>query len=400
MPALWKKNIEEIKDSGYLKADISITDALIENFYNEILKPEDRKLLELFFSKNPTQQELDELLKDWDIEVKGSAKALMLAYFMKQHPELKFSSYVAPRLKGLINFFRFQNLKVMAHYTKIGKALNANGIKPMILKGGAMKYLRQELPRVMGDIDALVPEKDFMNSIDIVMDLVGYEYEKIDIHSVDFHEIGCEAGALDLHKFIYMETGNEEKFLEGLFKRSREELVFGVKSLVPCHEDLMFITLVNLARNLRNNTSKAGLLYALFDCEFLMRKPDFDWKIVIENARKTKTEVQMNFAVKFIRKISENILPEKIKDAMLFEKETQDYSNVIMFNRFYLEDLRNSCRGMKIKDVLSHPYKLGKYITQKPVYCFLKLLRGHPKLIELIVRDLKTRKYDFQPVEL
>ena len=54
MQVLWKKEIEEIKDSGYMRNDISITDALIENFFNEILYPTDKGLLQLAFSKNPT----------------------------------------------------------------------------------------------------------------------------------------------------------------------------------------------------------------------------------------------------------------------------------------------------------------------------------------------------------
>ena len=59
MQLLWNKEIEDIKNSGYLKKDVSITDALIENFYNEILKPEEQKLLELSFSENPNQKDLD-----------------------------------------------------------------------------------------------------------------------------------------------------------------------------------------------------------------------------------------------------------------------------------------------------------------------------------------------------
>lgn len=48
-----------------------------------------------------------------------------------------------------------------------------------------------------------------------------------------------------------MGTGHERKLLKNLFKRSREENVFGVKTLIPSNEDMMFISLVNLARNLR-----------------------------------------------------------------------------------------------------------------------------------------------------
>ncbi len=53
MAVLWKKEIDKVIDSGYLNNNISITDALIENFYKEVMKPEDRKLLELFFTPNP-----------------------------------------------------------------------------------------------------------------------------------------------------------------------------------------------------------------------------------------------------------------------------------------------------------------------------------------------------------
>ena len=307
MQVLWKKEIEEIKDSGYLNNNITITDALIENFFHEILSKSDRELLQIAFCKNPNQEELDRLLKDFDIEVKGSNKSLMLAYLMKRRPELKFTEYEGPRLKGLLNFFRFKNLKTISHFSKIGRELNKFGITPMLIKGGAMKFLRQDLPRIMSDIDILVPEKDLMKCAKIAEPL-GYWWEKVDIHAIDLHPQGSDEGALDVHKFIYMETGHEKELLKGLYKRARKIIAFGVNALIPSNEDLLFISLVNLARNLRNKTSQAGLLYTLFDCKFLIEnKPDFDWNIVKENAKITGTEIQMNFAVKFIEKISSDV---------------------------------------------------------------------------------------------
>lgn len=392
MQVLWKKEIEEIKNSGYLSGKVSITDALIENFYNEILTSAEKELLHLAFTKNPSQEDLDNLLQEWDIEVKGGTKSLMLAYFMKRHPELKFTSYEEPRLKGLLNFYRFHNLKTIAHFTKIGRELNKADITPMILKGGAMKYLRQDLPRVMSDIDILVPEKDFMRSAELAAPL-GYWWEKVDIHSIDLHPNGTENGAVDLHRFIYMNTGHEKNLLNGLFKRAEEKNIFGVKALLPSYEDLVFITLVNLARNLRDKTSQAGLLYSLFDCKFLLEsKPDFDWEIVKENARKTKTEVQMNFAIKFIEKISADILPKELQENKLFEKETNEYSNMVMYNRFYLENLRTKCRAMKFGELFKHPSLIGEYILLKPKYALLKSIRKHPKLIEFFIKDLKNTK--------
>ena len=115
---LYKKEIEEIKDSGYLRKDSTITDALIDNFYNSILKKDEKKILELAFSENMHQEDLDDLLKIWDIEVKGGAKSLMLAYIMKMHPEMKFTSYEEPRLKGLLNFYKFSNMGIISHYKR------------------------------------------------------------------------------------------------------------------------------------------------------------------------------------------------------------------------------------------------------------------------------------------
>lgn len=395
MQYLWNKEIEDLSKSGYMKNNISITDALIENFYYEILKPEEQRLLTMCFDENPTQEDLNELLKVWDIEVKGSAKSLMLSYLMKHHPHLKFTEYEAPRLKGLLTHTRFSNLKIIAHYTKIGKALNAQGIIPMILKGGAMKFLRPDLPRIMGDIDALIPEKDFMKSAEIAVSL-GYEYSKVDIHAIDLHEKGQENGILDIHRFIYMETGKETLWLKDLYKRAEEKIIFNVKTLLPSNEDLLFILLTNLAKNLRNKTSQAGLLYSLFDCKFLIEnKPNFDWNIVKENAKKTKTEFQVNFAIKFINKISKNIIPQNILENKLFEKEMNEYSNMVMFKRFYLEDIRTKCRSMKIKEVIKTPKLWKDYILLKPKYQLLKMLIKHPKLIEIFIKDLKTKNYNF-----
>ena len=395
MQVLWNKEVEQIKDTGYLNAKISITDALIENFYQEIMCDEEKKLMKLVFSNNPTQDELNELLKIWDIEVKTSTKSLLLSYFQKRHPDLKFTSYEEARLKGLLRNYRFRNMQVISPFVKIGKVLNDNNVIPMILKGAAMKYLRQDLPRVMGDVDILVPEEDFMKTVNLTLPL-GYYYEKIDVHSVDLHDKKTGKNVIDVHKFIYMGTKNDKKFIEDLFKRATVQNVFGVKALVPSHEDMMFIALVNLARNLRNGTSKAGLLYTLFDCKFFIEdKPDFDWNIIKTNAKKTGTEVQTNFAMKFINRISKDVFPKEIQDDMLFEKLTNDYSNMVMFKRFYLEDLRNKCRALKVSDIFKSYVNFRDYIFLKPKYQFLKLLVKHPKLIGLLIRDLKTKQYDF-----
>ena len=104
----------------------------------------------------------------------------------------------------------------------------------------------------------------------------------------------------------------------------------------------------------------------------------------------------MNFALKFIKQIAENILPENISNGKLFEKETQEYSNMVMYNRFYLEDLRTKCRALKFGQLFKEPKLIGEYIKIKPKYFALKLIKKHPVLIEKLIKDLKTRNYSFE----
>ena len=93
----------------------------IDYYYNNIITKNDQKLIDLAFMPNLTQEQLNAFLHSWDIEVAGSSKALLLSYVMKQHPNLDFGEYTGPRLKGVLNFFRFPNLDLISKYTQIVK---------------------------------------------------------------------------------------------------------------------------------------------------------------------------------------------------------------------------------------------------------------------------------------
>jgi hypothetical protein len=376
------KTIETFKNTH----DNSMTDILVDNFYNELITPEDKMLLNLAFSKNPSQEELNAFLNKCDIEVMGGHKALMLSYFMKMHPNLEFSNYEKPRLSGLLKYFRFHNLKLISHFTRLGKALNAANIPVMILKGGAMKYLRPDLSRVMGDIDILVHDKDFPKAFKIA-EALGYEHKQRDTFyapSIDFYLKGSEENCFDLHRFIYMETGFEKRLNKHLFARAKKAKVFGVNAFIPSPEDILFLALVNLAKNLRHNTSSAGMLFTLFDCKYLIEsKSDFDWDIVIENTKKTKTQIQVSFAVKFINRIIPGILPEKLQKEGLFEKEMHNYCKFVVFERFFFTDLQIKSRTLKLLKSIKSIEGIKEYVMIKPKYYLIKRTKKHPFLIKM-----------------
>lgn len=387
-----EKLVESVKANKLKLASNNLEDKLIDNFFKEFMYDKDKLLLELAFSKETTQEDIDKFLEKWDIEAVGGHKALMLAYFMKLHPDLKFSDYVKPRLEGLLKYYRFHNLKVISHFTKIGRAFNEAGIPVMIIKGGAIKYIRQELPRVMGDIDILVPWNDFKRTIQIAKDL-GYDVN-IANHSIDLHPPGTETGTVDIHRYVDMSTGYESQINADIFNRALKAKAFGVDVLVPSYEDIVFLALINLAKNLRYNTSTPGLLYNLFDCDYLVsHKKDFDWNIVINNAKKTKTQVQLSFAVTFINKIVPGLLPEFLKS--IFAKEVLEYSRFIMFERFFFLDMQTKCRPIKLKESIKSLEKMKEYMRLKPGYFILKQLKKHPFFVKKFY-DIIIKIYGFK----
>ncbi len=337
---------------------------------------------------------VDEFLKDWDIEKFGEKKSLMLSYVMKTNPDLKFSMYEKPRLEGLLKFHRFNNLKLVSHYTKIVRALNEQNIFPMILKGGAMKHIRPDLSRTMADIDILIPEEsEFLRACEICKNL-GYVFKQSPRdHSVDLHLPGSEAGIVDLHRYIHLETNYDKTFLKDLFLRATRQKVFAAQAFVPCFEDLLFLGMINLTRNLHRKTSIHGILYSLFDFKYLSEtKPDFNWDLVLQNIVKTKTYTQALLAMKFINKIIPEMLPESLLKNDIINKKFIRYCDRVMFYHFYFYDLKMQCKSLKIKDALKNHKIMKDYLTKKPKYFVLKRIIGKSYFLIKIFLILNNKK--------
>ena len=371
--ALSKKNITAI----------DAVEASADYYCNKLVSQNDQELLNLAFQKKLTQEKLDQFLSGWDIEVEGSYRALLLSYIMKKHPDLTFNEYTGPRLKGLLNFFKFNNLALISHYTKIVRALNEHGITPMIIKGGVMKYLRPELSRCMGDIDILIfDDKDYEKSKKIVLDL-GYEYSE-QPHSIDLHVPGSDAGVLDIHSYIDIESKyDKRKIINNFKKRATKTNVFGVPTYVPCTEDILFISLVNLVKNIRNKSSIRGILFTLFDFEYLKNsKSDFDWNIIIDDIRLTNTYSHMIIAIEFANKLVPGILPDFVATNKVMQRNVQKYFERDIYYYRYVYDIRALSGKTKMHNV--HSIKdFFRYLNIKLTKQFRWFVLQHPVLIKI-----------------
>lgn len=373
---------------------LDTANSIIAAFYNEVVSIDDQKLLDLAFAENIEQSRLDLFLKDWDIEKFAGEKSLMLSYVMKTNSDLKFSMYEKPRLEGLLKYHRFHNLNLISHYSKIVKLLNQENIFPMILKGGAMKHIRPNLARAMGDIDILIlDETELTRTREICRDL-GYVETDYD-HSIDLHLPDSTAGIVDIHRYIDFETDYDKDFLKDLFSRAKKEEVFRTQAFVPCHEDLLFLGMINLARNLNNKTSIGGILYSLFDFQYLIKnKTNFNWNLVVQNILTTKTYIQVLLAMKFVNKIIPGMLPEELLNNHKINKKFTKYCDRIVFYDSFFFDFRQRYKHLNIRDALKSFKKMKYYLTKKPQYFLVKRIvsRSHFMIrIFLILNSKKLR---------
>lgn len=296
----------------YHDAD-NLLERITEEYRNKYITDNDEKLLGLFFKTDVSQEDLDKFLSEWDIEEEGAHKALMLAYFMKKHPELKYPQYVEPRLNGLLKYFKYRNLRQMSYFKKICRAIKQKNVDIMIIKGGSLRFYNPDYPRIMGDIDILVGDENYKTAVDTALSF-GYKYFAFE-HSVDIYDPNL-GFLVDIHRKLNMQTISDIKFNEDVFKRAHKEKVFDVDDIyVPCPEDVMFILLINLNKDLAQHTATNNFLYYIADSMFLLNlKPDFNWDIVKETVIKTNSKLHIALAIHFLNRFVPVKLPELFAD--------------------------------------------------------------------------------------
>lgn len=381
---LYSEALKHILETHKKATPEIVMEGFADYFYQKTVTEIDKKLIDFAFGSELDQQHLDEFLKDWDIERAGSAKSLLVSYIMKIYPELKFNEYTLPRLKGLLNFFRFKNLSLIAQYTKIVEVLNKNGIVPMIIKGGAMKHLRPDFPRVMGDIDILVQsEEEYKLAKKLVTDM-GYEIED-NVHSIDLHHPGSKEGILDIHQFIEMGSPEGKAIVSKLFERATKEKVFNTDTYVPCAEDMVFISLVNMVKNLRDKTSLDGILYNLFDLQFFKEK-NLDWNLICKSVIDTHTEPQICIACKFLDKIKQGFVPNLLNQDKKMEKAIAAYCNKDIFYCLYVVPVKYVCKGLHFKDAVKSWESLKYYLRVKGQHFFTKRIAKSQILTDLFIK--------------
>lgn len=348
---------------------------LVAKLYGTHLDARDQCLLDFRFAKAPTQAMLDACLEQCDIEAMGANKSILLAYARREHPELVFSNYAGPRIDGLIRYFHFANTKTLAHFSRIGKALNKAGIPILLFKGAAMRALRSELPRPMGDADILIPAERIDEATRIGEGL-GYLHTREESkHAVDFH---TEAeSAVDVHHSIFDPDRDYTAFHRGLFERAKPATVFGVDVLLPSREDLCFLVMANLTKNLREHTTLHSIYFSIEDCAWLQRDRPLDWDIVREDAVLSGHEVETSLAAAFMNAAVPRLFPQP-EELFPELRGIEDFCNLVIFDEDYFLPRQRHCQSIRVVELKNDPWRHGSRILK---FLLLKKLRGVPAFV-------------------
>jgi hypothetical protein len=240
-----------------------------------------------------------------------------------------------------------------------------------------MKALRPDLARPMGDVDILVRPEHMAATVKICERHGLHDARTGSAHAVDMHTADGKS-AVDVHSAVIESAKDTSAFHKNLFSRARLVTAFGVRVFLPAHEDLYFLVLANLTKNLREKTSIHGLFYVLLDCRFLPAdKPGFDWSIVRDDAREAGVEFEVRLAAEFMNALVPGLVPDAERHFPLTDK-MRDYCNRLIFDEEFLRERREACRAIRVVDLKNYPAHYGAMILK---LLLLKKLRTFPAFV-------------------
>jgi hypothetical protein len=239
-------------------------------------------LLRLIAEKEFQLELFSELVADINFEEKSIKFLLILSLFCQKHGWRNVPPHLLPRMKGIVQFFRYQNASLYANFWKIGKELGGMGCPIFLLKQAAIRAMDDEsLPRCMKKIDFFVPE--------------------------DFHEIAIKATE-NCEFAVSWATDRETEVSNGSYAfgihhsvfprknwtvgeklitlRAKGMVTFSTEVLCPCREDLLLLTLSDVYETAISAENHTGADWWMYECIETMNVPNFNWPMFFEMARR------------------------------------------------------------------------------------------------------------------
>lgn len=276
-----------------------------ETQYDEhILTKTEKRLMEVLFHGKVTEQDIALFTSGLDVDTASSDYMLMLSYLGLKNRWEWFPKEMVPRIQGLHRYYQVRNAMGIKGALAQIDLLQREGISVMLIKGMAMRYHYAEgVPRIMSDMDLLVPEEQFERAVQI---LCAHGGEKEGQMAWAVHILNGIA-ALDLHRWMFKHHG---KNMEELWARAVPIKFYGRTVYVPSAEDMFVHQIDTRAQAIFAFEAETRRMRWLYDCRMICEREKFDWDIVIERIKQFQIEYTAYFMLKAFSDCFPEILPE------------------------------------------------------------------------------------------
>lgn len=276
-----------------------------------MLTVKEKRLIDILFSGGATEQDIAMFTRDLDVDTESPEYMLMLSYLGFSIQWKWFPKEIVPRIQELHRYYQVRNaLGLKGLIERVG-ILDKAGIPVMLIKGMAMRhYYSADVPRIMADMDLLVPEEKFEQAISLLCASGGTE----GVRTTYATHILNGAASVDLHKWLFKHHGEQG---EDIWKRAVKINFYGKNVYVPAPEDMFVHQLDTRARAVITCEAESRRMRWLYDCRNICVRDSFDWELVWERIRQFHIENTAYFMLKAFSDCFPDLLSDSLVENML-----------------------------------------------------------------------------------
>ena len=318
------------------------TDACDERFLTE----KEKRLMTVLFAREITEQDIWLFTQGLDVDTASSDYMLMLSFVGFSNQWKWFPKEMLPRLQGLYRYYQVRNAMGIKGLLDWIDLLDKAKIPVMLIKGMAMRYhYAAGVPRIMSDMDLLVPEDKFDTAVKLLCACGGTEGG---ISAYSMH-INNGVASVDLHRWLFKHHGEKE---EDIWGRAVPIDFYGRKVYVPEAEDMFAHQLDTRARAIFVFEAETRRMRWLYDCKRICMKEAFDMEKVMQRIK----QFHIDNTAYYMLKAFADCFPEVLSDSFLEEKvtPTEDYEKWLKKGMNYRNFMRTYSKILDGKSLFKH----------------------------------------------
>lgn len=281
---------------------------------------------------------------------------------------------ISDHLNDILKLNNERNLRILCQVDEICNALNISGIEPVFMKGTANlldNLYENKADRMIGDIDFLVKDKDFLNTAEIIINL-GYRtdfeiYDDIktlkDYPRLYRQDVPAD---IEIHRLPVIPE-YQDWFGPDVIFNEKKKIPRKPNCYVPSDKHKLIQNFIHSQLSNKGHKLRFIALRDLFDCHLLIKRIN-KYEVLKDIKEKKKAEIYFSFAESDV--ISSNLTGTEIKCI-----------NFITNHNWFLNHPRTHYIYIKL-------YKTYELVTNR----FLKAFVNKTVFLNLMIR-LKKREW-------